>query len=136
MHFKTKLDTSNFKGNLANPSQNKEVQQNIRKAVQASIDEIIKDVYDESQKLVPVKTGALKASGQIVKSSQPFDNGLYDSTVQYGNEQVAYAVYVHEDLTKHHLAPTQAKFLEIPLSRNRPRIIELMKTNIVKVWKK
>ena len=35
-----------------------------------------------------------------------------------------YAVYVHEDLTKYHAPPTQAKFVEQPFRQLRPQMVE------------
>jgi hypothetical protein len=135
MKFKVQLDKSNSQGNLASPLQRKKQQLAIRDAMQKALEQIILEVYKESQILVPVKTGALKASGRITKATEAFENGIYDVNVEYGNDtDVDYAVYVHEDLTKFHQAPTQAKFLEIPLARNRERIVELLKSNIGKAW--
>ena len=93
--------------------------------LQHSFDQIIQRVYLESQILVPVKTGALKASGKVV--NKPIGaSGLPESAVTYGDDNVDYAVIVHEDLQHAHADPTSAKYLEIPLLHNRPALVELV----------
>lgn len=48
--------------------------------------------------------------GTLVKEAQAKDQKVV--SVSYGNEDVLYASYVHEDLTKQHEPPTMAKWLE------------------------
>lgn len=62
-------------------------------------------LYRASQKLVPVETGLLKRSGRVEVTGRGFGtraNVIYDT---------AYAIWVHENLTKYHAPPTQARFL-------------------------
>jgi len=72
-------------------------------------------VFDHSQILVPVDTGALKATGTLYR------NGDRDYSVEYGDPAatngvgVDYAAAVHEILRARHEPPTQAKFVEQPL---------------------
>lgn len=66
-------------------------------------------IYRKSQKLVPRDTEALAESGHI-ESNQKSGKAA-TSTIVYGGESAPYALYVHEDMTKHHAAPTCAKFL-------------------------
>lgn len=54
----------------------------------------------------PVDTGVLRRSGEVVKRG---GKGLQRYEVRY---TAPYAIYVHEDMTKKHAEPTQAKFLE------------------------
>jgi len=63
----------------------------------------------ESQILVPIDTGALRASGQERAEGSGFDTVV---TVSYGTK---YAVYVHEDLGAQHAPGKEAKFLQKPL---------------------
>lgn len=93
-------------------------------------------VFDRSQELVPVDTGRLKASGRIIDGEKR--EGYEEYRIQYGGDYVGtpldvmpirtdvrgggvprggagpaeYAWIVHEDLTKGHAPPTQAKYLE------------------------
>jgi len=68
-----------------------------------------------SQVLVPVETGALKASGRVVSSR--VGAYTYRSSILYGGPSyprfVDYALYVHEILENKHAPPTTAKFVEI-----------------------
>jgi hypothetical protein len=89
--------------------------------LQHAFDEVIEKVYRESQQLVPVATGALRDSGRVTK--KPIGaSGFPETAVEYGNENVTYAVYVHENLEVEHKAPTQAKYLEVPLLKNRDHL--------------
>lgn len=63
---------------------------------------------DAKQNYVPVKTGALRASGMV---QPPVGNSV---TLGFGGPAAGYAVIVHEDLTKHHPVGS-AKYLELPL---------------------
>jgi len=65
--------------------------------------------YKQSQELVPVDTGRLKASAEYVKAEPNTD---IISTITYTTE---YATYVHERLDVHH-PHGQAKFLEQPIN--------------------
>jgi hypothetical protein len=84
----------------------------IKKITKESVDEVTEIIFEESQNLVPVLTGALRASGHIVEDA----DGNY---IMYGDEggTLDYAVYVHEDLTTFH-PNGQAKYLEIPMLQN------------------
>lgn len=77
-----------------------------------------KAIFIESQVLVPVETGSLKATGRIIESLR---GKTFSASIQYGGpsspRNVDYAVYVHEDLTKKHKPPTSAKFIELPFLR-------------------
>lgn len=67
----------------------------------------------ESNKITPKKTGALRKSGTVsIIQTEPQPKGV----ILYG---VYYAIYVHEDLTKHHAAGTSAKFLEKTVKNKR-----------------
>lgn len=76
------------------------------------------EVLRESQTLVPVRTGNLKASGRVQES---LSRSNFTANVSYGardaTNSASYAAYVHEDLNVPHAAPTMAKFIEIPWVR-------------------
>ena len=78
-------------------------------------------IFNESQKIVPVDTGALKTSG-FVHAPRRENNRVF-VRVTYGGSAAHYALYVHENLYARHTAPTQAKYLETPLYRQLPVII-------------
>lgn len=64
--------------------------------------DVAQAVFERSQVLVPVDTGALKASGVIA----PWGLGW---RIKY---YTPYAAYVHEILYNRHTYPTQAKYLQ------------------------
>lgn len=74
----------------------------------------LKKVFEVSQYLVPKETGRLAASGHIQEEAAP---GYVQQGIVYDTR---YAIYVHEDLSKKHLEPTQAKFLEEPFYSMAP----------------
>jgi hypothetical protein len=65
---------------------------------------IAQKIYQVSQVLVPVDTGALKKSGRIRQNS--------DGTYRVEYVGMPYAVFVHEIMGLRHEMPTQSKFLE------------------------
>ena len=80
-------------------------------------DEIAK-IVGEATELCPVKTGRLRATIHNVSRVEITPNRL-TGIIGCGTD---YGVYVHEDLTKRHNPPTQAKFIETPVLRNAPEI--------------
>lgn len=123
MDIKVWIDLSQLKRELP------KLQQEMDRVVQQSMDEVIQRVYNESQNLVPVKTGALKRSGRIVKRPINSHENPY-AYVEYGDGTVDYAVVVHEDLEAHHAEGTQAKYVEVPLARNEYLLGTLIKERL------
>lgn len=85
-----------------------------------------KVLLDASQQLVPVETGALKASGQVTKT------GPHEIAVSYGRDDHAglngtstseYAIPQHEHLENNHPNGGQAKYLEAAMHANGPAIL-------------
>lgn len=85
-------------------------------------------IFNESQKIVPVDTGALRASGFV--HAPRHENNRTFVRVTYGGPAAHYALYVHENLYSRHDAPTQAKYLETPLYRQVPVLIKNLATRI------
>jgi hypothetical protein len=99
------------------------IRKSINREVATAINSIMSEVYSESQELVPVATGALKASGVFTPAQEEtVSDELPEAVITYGNDSVPYAVYVHEELDKYHVAPTQAKYLETPLAQAQKRL--------------
>jgi hypothetical protein len=73
----------------------------------------------EAKRRTPVKTGALRASGHV--SAVKRDGRSLSVDMSFGNQSVAYATYVHEDLEAFHRVG-QAKFLESTLNESAPFI--------------
>ena len=80
----------------------------------------LKPVYEESQRLVPVDTGALKSSGYLEARKTP--SGVVAEVGYAKGGKPYYAVFVHENLEAYHKPPTQAKFLQAALEKNMDRI--------------
>lgn len=76
-------------------------------------------IQRESQRLVPIKTGNLRASAYTRKSP----NNPKVVEVGYG---AAYALYVHENLEAHHTVG-EAKFLEHAVENKREEALAAIK---------
>ena len=72
-------------------------------------------IFIASQELVPQKTGALKRSGYVTNSRM--GTRAYAEIGYAKGGHPTYALVVHEDLTKFHEPPTQAKYLEDAIYR-------------------
>ena len=69
-------------------------------------------VLNESKRIVPVDTGALKGSGRVERPQvKPGDISV---EISYGGAAAKYAWYVHEDPSATHAPGTTYKYLEIP----------------------
>lgn len=80
----------------------------------------------ESQKIVPIDTGALRNSANTRAEGE----GL--STVVYVTYGMDYAIYVHEDLQAAHAPGKQAKYLEQPAREKRAEMREIVRKEIDK----
>lgn len=91
----------------------KDILEQINNATPDALEDALRPVFAESQRLVPVDTGALKESGFLGKAS--------DGSVMIGygiGGDPFYAPYVHEQVQNYHKPPTQAKFLQQPLEES------------------
>lgn len=95
----------------------------IEGATAEAVYEGLEPIYQKSQTLVPVKSGALKASGFIEVERR---GSRISGVVGYARgSNPPYAAIVHERLDVQHESPTQAKFLEeavmseLPFTRDR-----------------
>ena len=119
------VDLSDMKKLQKLPSQ-------VNTLVQKAFVDVMDLVYQQSQQLVPVDTGALRASAQFTHSvlgsmEKP------QAAIEYGGGAVYYAVYVHEDLQARHKAPTQAKFLEAPFTNSLPLLQRVLQTRLTEL---
>jgi hypothetical protein len=85
----------------------------VNKGTVAAVDREAETEMTMSKRLVPVATGALRASGRV---EGPEYEGLHGVKFRlaYGGSALGYALRVHEDLNMHH-SNGQAKFLEGPV---------------------
>lgn len=83
--------------------------------------EILEPVLEQAQIYTPVKTGALRNSGylEVVQTS----GSVISAEIGFGRGgEPSYTVFVHEDMTKFHQPPTQAKFLQHAVDEVLPNI--------------
>lgn len=87
-------------------------------------------IFNKSQELCPIDTKRLRDSGRISidRTSEGFSAAITYST--------DYAIYVHEDLTKYHNPPTQAKFLEQPARERLPRMLSNIEKRVKRMLEK
>lgn len=80
----------------------------------------LEPTFELSQHYVPVDTGALKRSGELV-SKKVRGRGVAEIVYARGG-QPHYAMFVHEIMTYGHTPPTRAKFLESAIKEDLPNI--------------
>lgn len=80
----------------------------------------LEHILAESKKIVPLEEGTLERSGRVSV------DGL-NGTVSY---DTVYAVRQHEELTWRHLPGRSAKYLEIPVNRERDVVLRLMQVSL------
>lgn len=80
----------------------------------------LEHVLFEAQKIVPLEEGTLERSGRVVRDGL---NGAVTFDTVYARRQ-------HEELTWRHLPGRSAKYLEIPMNRDRDVVLRLMQVNI------
>lgn len=86
-------------------------QAEVRQALTQEVAREGEEIMTESKRLVPVLTGALRASGHVLPvEDTPTGVRL---TLAYGNSAVQYAIYVHERVELRHPVG-MARFLAVP----------------------
>lgn len=78
-------------------------------------------VQRESQKIVPLDTGALRASARTTHTGKGY------STVVTVSYSMHYAVIQHEELRFRHKPGRMAKYLEIPIRTKQSEILKIVK---------
>ena len=86
-------------------------------------------IFNKSQILVPVDTGALRGSGGV-SAATPMAGGVAVD-IFYGGPAASYALFVHEIQHFYHNPPTQAKYLEQPFMERLPDIQRNMAARII-----
>jgi hypothetical protein len=72
------------------------------------------DIFNESQRVVPVRTGVLRASGHVTEPTRTSQH--VEVIIGYGGAAASYALIVHENLRARHAPPTMAKYLWGPVT--------------------
>ncbi len=104
---------------------NIEIAEDIKAAIWSAIEEGAEDIAEESKRLVPVESGALKDDCRIEETESN------EVTVKY---TLPYAAIQHEDLNAKH-ENGRAKFLEEPFNGRAEKIINSAAESIEKVIK-
>lgn len=81
-------------------------------------------ILKESQKYVPVDTGALKLTGRVETRGVGLNA---ESHVIY---DTAYAIFVHENVFMRHDPPTRSKFLTYAVNKMRGTVTAMLKRNL------
>lgn len=99
----------------------------LRAAAEEVVGEAAQLVFHESQRLVPVDTGALKASGRVTQDGleAAISYGGEDGAGRNGQDTAAYAVPQHERLDFEH-SNGQAKYLETALHSQTEKVAEVL----------
>lgn len=87
-----------------------------RRLAEEGLQRGLEHVLFEARKIVPLREGTLERSGRVVR------NGM-DGAVVF---DTVYARRQHEELTWKHLPGRTAKYLEIPMNRERDVVLQLM----------
>jgi hypothetical protein len=96
----------------------KEAEETIGDKAAEAVKNNIEEIFKESQRRVPQKTGALKQSGRIEWKERGGDHP--EAAIVYGDSDVDrvgifYAAAVHEIMDAEHDVPTGPKYVEQPL---------------------
>lgn len=86
--------------------------------------------FNESQRQVPVATGALRASGEV-DGPNYLGNSELEVTIGYGGAAGPYALIVHENLEAHHPVG-KAKYLEDPVNEQIDGMAERIASRVDK----
>lgn len=88
-------------------------------------------IFRDSQRLVPVKTGVLRASGQIVPPRKKGNN--YEVVIGYGGSASSYALEQHENLLYRHKEGKAAKYLETPAQQRAAKMPEMIANRLRRI---
>lgn len=92
------------------------------------------EAFGQSQELVPVQYGVLRASGFV---TEPVINTKSaEVTISYGGAAAPYAAYVHEVESNRHDKPTRAKFLSYPLEKRFPVLGQRIKVRLEDMFRR
>lgn len=88
-----------------------------RRLAREGLERGLEHVLNEARKIVPLEEGTLERSGKVVMLGDLNGAVVFDTV---------YAVRQHEELTWKHLPGRTAKYLEIPMNRERDVVLQMM----------
>lgn len=106
-------------------------QQEVDGAMAQVLNEEAQLIFRDSQRLVPVKTGVLRASGQIVTPRKKGNN--WEVVIGYGGAASSYALEQHENLQYRHKEGKTAKYLEIPANQRAGKAAESIRNRLKRI---
>jgi len=92
------------------------------------------EAFGQSQDLVPVRYGILRASGTV--TGPKMVGNTSETEIFYGGAAAPYAAYVHEIERYRHDSPTRSKYLQYPLEKRFPVLGERIKVRIENMFRK
>lgn len=92
-----------------------------RRLAEEGLEKGLEHVLTEARKLVPLEEGTLERSGKVVMLGDLNGAVAFDTV---------YAARQHEELTWKHLPGRSAKYLEIPMNRERDVVLQLMAVSL------
>lgn len=100
-------------------------------AVGTALYMVANKVFNESQRQVPVRTGALRSSGFV--SPYSFNGKTVHVRISYGNTAVAYAEKQHDNLTFRHAPGRKALYLKDPMDAATPNMELLLNSYLMRL---
>lgn len=91
-----------------------------RRLAEEGLEKGLEHVLGKARQIVPLEEGTLERSGRVVR------NGM-EGAVTF---DTLYARRQHEELDWKHLPGRSAKYLEIPMNRERDVVLRLMQVNV------
>lgn len=122
----TLVDYNNFEKVVSDYTQ-----QEVDGAMAQVLNEEAQLIFRDSQRLVPVKTGVLRASGQIVPPRKKGNN--WEVVIGYGGAASSYALEQHENLQYRHKQGKSAKYLEIPANQRASKMAESIRNRLKRI---
>ena len=105
--------------------------QEVDAAMPMVLNEEAQIIFRNSQRLVPVKTGVLRASGQIIAPRKQGNNWVV--VIGYGGAASSYALDQHENLQFRHKEGKSAKYLEIPAQQQAAKMPEAIRRRLQRI---
>lgn len=103
-------------------------------ALKQALTEEAQIVFRDSQRLVPVDTGTLRRSGQILPAVEKGTS--VEITMGYGGAASSYALRQHENLQYRHKKGQQAKYLEQPVRQRQNKLLQNIKKRMERILSK
>jgi hypothetical protein len=122
----TWVDYDNFERIVSDYTANE-----VEQAMPQVLNEEAQLIFRDSQRLVPVKTGVLRASGQIIPPRKKGNN--FEVVIGYGGAASSYALEQHENLLYRHQEGKSAKYLEVPAQQRAAKMPDAIRNRLRRI---